>query len=94
MTALQQLIEIIKQKRKESEISNTLLKFVHDEAIRLLETEKQKQDDFAIGFAEWCENNYFRMGRLSFWYESRDWDNHKKFTTKELLEIYKKEKIL
>ena len=42
MTALQELIEIIKQKRKESEISNTLLRFVHDEAIRLLETEKQQ----------------------------------------------------
>ena len=42
MTALNELIEIFKQKRKESEISNTLLKFVHDEAIRLLETEKQQ----------------------------------------------------
>ena len=38
-TALNELIEIIKQKRKESEISNTLLRFVYDEAIRLLETE-------------------------------------------------------
>jgi hypothetical protein len=43
MTALQQLIKIIKQKRKESEISNTLLRFVHDEAIRLLEKEKKQQ---------------------------------------------------
>ena len=47
-------------------------------------------DEFAIGFAEWCDNNYFRMGRLSFWSESTDWDNNKKLTTKELLEIYKK----
>ena len=52
-TALNELIEIIKQKRKESEISNTLLKFVHDEAEKLLETEKQQQDEFAIGFAKW-----------------------------------------
>lgn len=51
-------------------------------------------DDFAIGFAEWCDNNYFRMGRLSFWSESTDWDNNKKLTTKELLQIYKKEKGL
>ena len=42
MTALQELIKIIKQKRKESEISNTLLRFVHDEAEKLLETEKQQ----------------------------------------------------
>ena len=79
MTALNQLIEIIKQKRKESEISNTLLKFVHDEAIRLLETEKQQQDEFAIGFSEWSKSLYVATD-----YELKN--------TKELLEIYKKEK--
>lgn len=46
-------------------------------------------DEFAIGFAEWCDDNYFRMGNTSFWAESMDWDNDNKFTTKELLEIYK-----
>jgi len=51
-------------------------------------------DEFAIGFAEWCDNNYFRMGNTSFWAESMDWDNDNEFTTKELLEIYKKEKGL
>ena len=51
-------------------------------------------DEFAIGFAEWCDNNYFRMGNTSFWSESTDWDNNKKLTTKELLQIYKKEKGL
>jgi hypothetical protein len=49
-------------------------------------------DEFAIGFAEWCADNYFRMGNTSFWAESMDWDNDNKFTTKKLLEIYKKEK--
>jgi len=53
MTAIQEMIEIIKQKRNESEISNTLLRFVYDEAIRLLEKEKKQQDDLAIGFAKW-----------------------------------------
>jgi hypothetical protein len=47
-------------------------------------------DDYAIGFSEWCDNNYYRMGNTSFWAESMDWDNDNKFTTKELLEIYKK----
>ena len=51
-------------------------------------------EEFAIGFAEWCDDNYFRMGNTSFWAESMDWDNDNKFTTKELLEIYKKEKGL
>ena len=53
MTAIEEMIEIIKQKRNESEISNTLLRFVHDEAIRLLEKEKKQQDELAIGFAKW-----------------------------------------
>ncbi len=51
-------------------------------------------NNFAIGFAEWCDNNYFRMGNTSFWAESMDWDNDNKFTTKELLEMYKKENKL
>jgi hypothetical protein len=53
MTAIQEMIEIIKQKRKESEISNTLLRFAQIEAEKLLEKEKKQQDDFAIGFAKW-----------------------------------------
>ena len=56
--------------------------------------EQKEKEDFAIGFAEWCDDNYFRMGNTSFWAESMDWDNDNKFTTKELLEIYKKEKGL
>lgn len=93
MTAIHQLIEIIRKKRNESDISNTLLRFAQFEAEKLLEVEKQQKDDFAVGFAEWCDNNYFRMGNTSFWAESMDWDNDNKFTTKELLEIYKKEYI-
>jgi len=41
-TALQELIEIIKDKRKESDISNTLLRFCQIEAEKLLEKEKQQ----------------------------------------------------
>jgi hypothetical protein len=54
MTAIQEMIEIIKQKRYESEISNTLLRFVHDEAIRLLEKEKKQQDELAICIFKIC----------------------------------------
>lgn len=84
MTAIQQLIEIIKQKRKESDISNTLLKFVHDEAEKLLETEKQQQEDFAIGFADWMISKAEKYN--SYLCLIKDY--------KELLEIYKKEKGL
>ncbi len=44
-----------------------------------MEMEKEQQDDFAIGFAKWVQ------------YHSELWI---KYTTKELLEIYKKEKGL
>ena len=59
------------------------------EAIRFANECYEVADEFAIGFAEWCDDNYFRMGNTSFWAESMDWDNDNKFTTKELLEIYK-----
>lgn len=42
MTAIQQLIEIIKQKRKQSDISNTMLRFAQVEAEKLLEVEKEQ----------------------------------------------------
>lgn len=51
-------------------------------------------DEFAISFAEWVDDNYFRMGRTNLWSESTDWENNIKITTKELLEIFKKEKGL
>ena len=51
---------------------------------------QKEADDFAIGFAEWSDNNYFRMGNTSMWAISTDWENNTKFTTKELLEKYKK----
>jgi hypothetical protein len=68
----------------------------NDEPLKYNHTRKVLKiaDEFAIDFAEWCDNNYFRMGNTSFWAESMDWDNDNKFTTKELLEIYKKEKGL
>ena len=42
MTALQELIEIIKNKRKESDISNTLLRFCQVEAEKLLKREEEQ----------------------------------------------------
>ena len=45
-TPLQELIDIINEKRKESDISNTLLRFCVVEAEKLLEKEKQQIIDF------------------------------------------------
>ena len=51
-------------------------------------------DEFAIGFAEWSDNNYLRMGATSMWTTSLDYEDDIVYQTKELLEIYKKEKGL
>ena len=51
-------------------------------------------DQFAIEFTEWCDNNYFRMGNTHFWSASLNRDDNVKYQTKELLEIFKKEKQL
>lgn len=51
-------------------------------------------EDFAIGFAEWSDDNYFRMGNTSMWTASLDYEDGIVYKTKELLEIYKKEKGL
>lgn len=48
-------------------------------------------DDYAIEFAEWCDDSYFRMGRTNLWSDSTDWENNTKLTTKEILEEFKKE---
>lgn len=51
-------------------------------------------DDYAIEFAEWCDDNYFRMGTTNLWSDSMDWGDNIKITTKELLVIFKKEREL
>jgi len=58
------------------------------------EMEEQQQDDFAIGFAEWSsfyrEKN--RNHKLDMLHSKSKYDES--YTTKELLEIYKKEQKL
>ena len=49
---------------------------------------EQIADDFAIGFAEWIWGNCFNIYNDSFLYKDDE------YKTKELLEIYKKEKGL
>jgi hypothetical protein len=56
------------------------------------EMEKQQQDEFAIEFAEWLANSYYSYNFGIKMFEHRNKEIYK--TTKELLEIYKKEKGL
>ena len=51
---------------------------------------EQIADEFAIDFAEWCDENYFRIGSTSFWAESLFDEKAIAYKTEELLEIYKK----
>jgi len=71
---------------KEGDIENELFRQIELEA---KEMEKQQQDEFAIEFTEWCNDNYFRMGNTNIWLESKDFEIPIKYTTKELLEIFK-----
>ena len=53
------------------------------------EMEKEQQDEFAIKFTDWCEDYYYPSSAKDIWYDKPDFSNAKKFTTKELLEIFK-----
>ena len=80
MTAIQEMIEIIKQKRRESDISNTLLRFVQIEAEKLLEKEKKQQDELAIVFSKYVLGQIYNMTK----------GDKAGITIEKLLEIYKK----
>ena len=52
-------------------------------------------DEFAIGFAKWIDNKYYQGKNVNEYHRSIDeYREGKYFTSKELLEIYKKEKGL
>lgn len=48
-------------------------------------------DNFAVDFTDWCEENYFKSSSKGIWI---DFDSGEKYTTKQLLKIYNKEKNL
>lgn len=56
------------------------------------EYQREKQDEFAIGFAEWLAINCYRAIDGNYWLTKKEGDVKKNST--ELLEIYKKEKGL
>lgn len=49
-------------------------------------------DNHAIQFTDWCEDNYYPVGIKGLWYDDVPSNKFaKRFSTKQLLEIYKKE---
>ena len=70
------------------------LDFEIDSLKREIKVLKHNQDKFAIEFADWCEDYYYPASVKSTWFDNVDFDNANKFTTQELLEIFKKEKGL
>ena len=68
---------------------------VMDEVIDYWVSElEQVADEFAIGFAEWFTNEQSPYSIVSGNQEVRFSDFRKKYTAKELLQIYKTEKQL
>jgi hypothetical protein len=57
---------------------------------KLAQERSYSEEEFAIDFAEWCDENYFRIGTTSFWAESLFDEKAITYKTEELLEIYKK----
>jgi hypothetical protein len=52
-------------------------------------------DEFAIGFAEWIDSDFYQGDDVNEYHKSiLEYREGKIFTVKELLEIYKKEKGL
>ena len=51
-----------------------------------LVTTQEVVDKFAIGFTHWCTRHYIRLGNTVIWEDSYDGN---KYTTHQLLEIYK-----
>ena len=68
-------------------------KLIEDNSITwsaFYDTQVQIADDYAIEFAEWLRENYYDNGES--WTEWNSYDNT--HSSKELLEIFKKEKGL
>jgi hypothetical protein len=72
-------VDFIRQEFLEK-LTNENYKKSFDELIQQAKEQEQKEkDEFAIGFAQWCDENYNTL---------------KPYDMKQLLEIYKKEKGL
>ena len=83
MTPIEELIEIIKDKRKESDISNTLLRFCQTEAEKLLEREKKE----SISFGIWLSENASQVSKDAWGVFDSEW-----LTVSESYELFKRQR--
>ena len=77
--------DIIYRQAIEGVYENYFVRFLDTE-----ETTKVYDDNDMIKFVNWCEDNYFSLSGKEMWCESPDFENNKVFTTKELLDKFKK----
>ena len=62
---------------------------------KVIDSQEIIAEDFAIGFAEWLDNKYYQGENFNEYHRSIDeYREGKYFTSKELLEIYKRENKL
>jgi hypothetical protein len=47
-------------------------------------------DEYAIAFTDWCEDYYYPSSTKGIWFDKPDFDSANRYTTGELLKIYKK----
>ena len=55
---------------------------------KILPTEAEHTKQVGTGFAEWADNNYYRMGNTDKWSESPNWEVAITKTTSELWDEY------
>ena len=72
---------------------------IHSDFLPLSNNQKNEcvliADDFAIGFAEWIDSDFYKGDDVNKYNKSiLEYRESKIFTVKQLLEIYKKEKGL
>jgi hypothetical protein len=51
-------------------------------------------DEHAIAFTNWCEDYYYPSSSKGIWFDKPDFDSANRYTTGELLKIYKQKKGL
>jgi hypothetical protein len=51
-------------------------------------------DEYAIDFTDWCEDDYYPSSEKGIWFDNLDFDSANRYTTGELLKIYKEKKGL
>ena len=86
----------LKEKFKErlynqSQDDSECLRIRFENIDKVIDSQEKIADDFAIGFAEWLDSDFYQGDDVNEYHKSiLEYREGKIFTVKELLEIYKK----